>query len=82
MTGFIRITNGFLIYLAILINIYSKNTMYRILKRFVPLADIWVAKLDDNDPEYSYATLQEAEAALITLQPQYPNNELKVSNQI
>lgn len=55
---------------------------YYILKRFIAGADIWVAKLDDNDPQYSYPTLEEAEAALITLQPQYPNNELKVSNQI
>lgn len=55
---------------------------YYILKRFIAGADIWVAKLDDNDPQYSYPTLEEAEAALVTLQPQYPNNELKVSNQI
>lgn len=55
---------------------------YHILKRFIPGADIWVAKLDDNDPQYSYPTLEEAEAALITLKPQYPNNDLKVSTQI
>lgn len=55
---------------------------YYILKRFIAGADIWVAKLDDNDPQYSYPTLEEAEAALITLQPQYPNNQLKISNQI
>lgn len=56
--------------------------VYYILKRFVAGADVWVAKLNDADPEYSYPTLEEAEAALVTLQPQYPNNELKVSAQI
>lgn len=55
---------------------------YYILKRFIPGADIWVAKLDDNDPQCSYPTLEEAEAALITLKPQYPNNDLKISTQI
>ena len=55
---------------------------YYILKRYISGADIWVAKLNDSDPEYSYATLEEAEVALVTLQPQYPNNELKVSTQI
>lgn len=54
---------------------------YQILKRFFPGADIWVAKLNDSDPEYSYDTLEEAEAALVTLQPQYPNNDLKISAQ-
>lgn len=57
-------------------------TTYYILKRFFPGADIWVAKLNDSDPEYSYPTLEEAEAAVILLQPQYPNNELKISTQI
>ena len=57
-------------------------TTYYILKRFITGADIWVAKLNDADPEYSYTTLEEAEAALVTLQPQYPDNELKVSTQI
>lgn len=57
------------------------NTYY-ILKRFLPGADIWVAKLNDTDPEYSYPTLEEAEAALVTLKPQYPDNDLRVSTQI
>lgn len=56
--------------------------MYYILKRFYPGADIWVAKLDEADPEYSYPTLEEAEAALITLQPEYPDNELKISTAV
>ena len=55
---------------------------YYILKRFVEGADIWVLKLNDSDPEYSYPTLAEAEAAIVILQPQYPDNELKISTQI
>lgn len=55
--------------------------MYTILKRFLVGADIWVAKLNDADPVYSYATLEEAEAALPALQEEYPNNELKISTQ-
>lgn len=35
--------------------------MYVVLKQFIPGNDqIWVAKLDDNDPEYIYPTEQEA----------------------
>lgn len=56
--------------------------MYIILKQFIKGADIWVAKLSDTDPEYSYDTLEEAEAAIITLTPQYPNNPLKVSQKV
>lgn len=56
--------------------------MYYILKRFIAGADIWVAKLNDSDPEYSYPTIEEAEAALITLKPKYPNNDLKISTVI
>jgi hypothetical protein len=56
--------------------------MYYILKRFYPGAEIWVGKLNDTDPEYSYPTLEEAETALVELQPSYPNNELKISQSI
>jgi len=56
--------------------------MYYILKQFYPGAQVWVAKLDENDPEYSYATLEEAEAALPSVQALYPNNECKVSSTI
>lgn len=35
--------------------------MYVVLKQFIPNNDqIWVAKLDSNDPEYIYPTEQEA----------------------
>lgn len=35
--------------------------MYVVLKQFIPGNDqIWVIKLDDNDPEYIYPTEQEA----------------------
>jgi hypothetical protein len=35
--------------------------MYVVLKQFIPGNDqIWVAKLDPNDPEYIYPTEQEA----------------------
>lgn len=54
--------------------------MYTIVKRFVVGADIWVSKLSESDPVYSYSTLEEAEAALEVLKSQYPNNELKISD--
>lgn len=41
---------------------------YFILKQFVPGAEIWVAKLNADDPEYVYNTLEEAETALPTVQ--------------
>jgi hypothetical protein len=35
--------------------------MYVVLKQFIPGNDqIWVAKLDPNDPEYIYPTEQES----------------------
>lgn len=58
------------------------ETKYYILKQFVPNTQIWVAKLDDNDPMYWYPTLEEAEAALVTLKPNYPDRALKVSTEI
>lgn len=54
--------------------------MFYILKQFLPTADIWVAKLNANDPEYSYPTLEEAEIALPEVQKSYPNNACKVSS--
>jgi hypothetical protein len=53
--------------------------MVYILKQFLHNADIWVAKLNDSDPEYAYPTLEEAEAALPSVQDLYPNNKCKVS---
>lgn len=53
--------------------------MYYILKQFYPGAQIWVVQLNESDPVYSYATLEEAEAALPSVQELYPNNLCKVS---
>ena len=53
---------------------------YYILKQFIPGAEIWVAKLNDSDPEYAYPTLEEAETALPSVQDLYPNNQCKVSS--
>lgn len=55
---------------------------YYILKQFIPNAEIWVAKLDADDPEYIYPTLEEAETALPEVQLLYPNNLCKVSNPV
>ena len=57
-------------------------TQYYILKQFVPNAEIWVAKLNEEDPEYVYVTIEEAETALPTVQELYPNNLCKVSNPV
>lgn len=54
--------------------------MVYILKQFLPDANIWVAKLNDSDPEYAYPTLEEAEAALPSVQESYPNNQCKISS--
>lgn len=56
--------------------------MYYILKQFVPGADIWVLKINDNDQVYSYTTLEEAETALPTVQELYPNNACKISSEV
>lgn len=53
--------------------------MVYILKQFIQNADIWVAKLNDSDPEYTYSTMEEAEEALPSVQDLYPNNQCKVS---
>ena len=54
-------------------------TEYYILKQLVPDAQIWVASLGPDDPIYKYDTLEQAEAAVVELQPSYPDNKLKVS---
>lgn len=54
--------------------------MYYILKQFVPGAEIWVAKLNDSDPEYVYSTLEEAAEAFPSVQALYPDNKCKISN--
>lgn len=54
--------------------------MYIILKQFFPGSQIWVEKLNPEDPIYSYKTLEEAEIALPEVQLLYPNNKCKVSN--
>ena len=55
---------------------------YTILKQFYPGADIWVAKLNTEDTEYSYVTQEEATAALPDVQLLYPSNVCKVSDAI
>lgn len=43
--------------------------MYIVLKQFIPGNDqIWVAKLDPNDPEYIYPTEDEAINQAVILQ--------------
>ena len=55
---------------------------YYILKQFYPGADIWVAKLNDSDTEYSYNTIEEAETSLPEIQTLYPNNICKISTTV
>lgn len=51
--------------------------MYIVLKQFIPGNDqIWVAKLDDNDPEYVYPTEQEAIDKAAELQADDPSGRL------
>ena len=52
---------------------------YYILKQFMPGADIWVASLGEGDPIYKYDTEEEAEVALVELEPSYPDRKLKIS---
>ena len=52
---------------------------FYILKQFYPGAEIWVAKLNEEDTEYVYPTLGEAEEAFPTVQALYPDNLCKVS---
>jgi hypothetical protein len=56
--------------------------MFYILKQFMPGAEIWVAKLNAEDPEYVYTTLEEAETAFPSVQELYPNNLCKISNPV
>lgn len=56
--------------------------MYYILKQFYPGANVWVVQLNESDPVYEYATLEEAEAALPSVQALYPDNLCKVSNTV
>lgn len=47
--------------------------MYVVLKQFIPNNDqIWVAKLNDSDPEYVYPTEQEAIDKAAELQAEDP----------
>jgi len=54
--------------------------IYYILKQFHPDADIWVAKLNEEDNIYEYDTLEQANTALPEVQLLYPNNICKVNN--
>jgi len=52
---------------------------YVILKQFIPGVDqIWVAKLDENDPVYAYDTLEEAEIKMAELQAVDPSRGFKI----
>ena len=47
--------------------------MYVVLMQFIPGNDqIWVAKINPNDPEYIYDTEQEAADKAVELQSQDP----------
>ena len=48
----------------------------------MPGAEIWVAKLNAEDPEYVYTTLEEEETAFPSVQELYPNNLCKISNPV
>jgi hypothetical protein len=54
--------------------------MFYILKQFTLNSDIWVVKLNADDPEYVYDTLEEAEDALPAVQANYPDNACKIKN--
>lgn len=50
-----------------------------IMKQFIPGNDqIWVEKLDPNDTEYIYDTLEEAEAKKQELEANDPNRGFKI----
>lgn len=52
---------------------------YVILKQFIPGIDqIWVAKLDENDPLYAYDTLEEAEIKMAELKATDPSRGFKI----
>jgi hypothetical protein len=52
--------------------------MVYILKQFLPDAEIWVAKLNDSDPEYAYPTLEEAEIRCKMLRELDPIHDIMV----
>lgn len=53
---------------------------YMILKQFIPGNDqIWVAKLNDSDPEYIYDTFEEAEAGKAILESEDPSRGFKIT---
>ena len=57
--------------------------MYVVLKQFIPGSDqIWVAKLNENDPEYKYDNEPEAQAKADELQAQDPTGRLYKVGQI
>lgn len=51
---------------------------YFILKQFLPGTQIWVEKLNEEDPQYAYPTQEQAETSLPQVQELYPNNLCKV----
>lgn len=55
---------------------------YTILKEFYPGSNIWVLKLNDNDPEYIYDTEDQAQEKCDELSQEDPSRRYKVSTQI
>lgn len=52
---------------------------YKILKQYIPGNDqIWVDKLDPNDEEYYFDTIEEAEAKKLELEASDPNRSFKI----
>lgn len=52
---------------------------YTILKQFIPgNPQIYVAKLDPEDEEFTYEDLELAEAKLLELEGQHPGREFKI----
>jgi hypothetical protein len=56
----------------------TSRANFYIVKQFIPNAQVWVVKLNGDDNVYEYNTSEEAEAALVVVQPLYPNNQCRV----
>lgn len=57
--------------------------MYKVIMQFIPGNDqIWVSKLNPNDPEYIYPTEQEAVDQAAILQATDPSGRIYKSSQI
>lgn len=54
-------------------------TQYYVLKQFIPGADIWVLKLNNDDTAYIYDTEAEAQTKCDELAVEDPSRKYKVS---